>query len=81
LRLAFLARLSARFFFTSDTMAVRDCGPFVSSSSLAASRSRAILRFCVRERVAWDLTTMPVGMCFSWTAELVLFWDQQGRGG
>jgi hypothetical protein len=68
-----LARLAARFCFTPDTMAVRLSDPRVSSSSRAASSSRAMVRFWLRERVAWDLTTMPVGMWRSWTAELVLF--------
>lgn len=72
LRLFFI--LLARFFiFLSATAASRLESPLAISSRRAARRLRAIWRFWARERVAWDLTTMPVGMCLSWTAELVLF--------
>lgn len=52
-------------------------GPFSASSIFSPKRRRAVFRFCSRERVAWHLTTMPVGMCFSWTAEEVLFYSSQ----
>lgn len=39
----------------------------------------AIVRFCDCERVACDLTTMPVGLWMSWTAELVLFFGQREK--
>lgn len=64
----------ARFlFFFSARAAARLESPLAISSRRAARRLRAIWRFWERERVAWDLTTIPVGICFSWTAELVLF--------
>lgn len=71
--LLFFAALAAFLRFTSPTMADRLWSPFWRSSSFCARSSRAILRFWDRDRVAWDLTTMPVGMCLSCTAELVLF--------
>lgn len=79
LRRLFLAALSARFFLTVPTMAVRLSSPLYSSSSRAASRSRAVLRFCSRDRVAWHFMTMPVGRCLSWTAEEVLFCRRGGK--
>lgn len=71
--LLFFAALAAFLRFTSPTIADRLWSPFWRSSSFCARSSRAILRFWDRDRVAWDLTTMPVGMCLSCTAELVLF--------
>src|SRR5690349_8538716 len=75
---AFFPALSYRFFLTSPTIAVLLLFPLNISSSLAARSSLAVLRFWSRDRVAWHLTTMPVGMCFSWTAELVLFLSMLG---
>lgn len=72
-RRLFLAALSAFFFFIAPTTAERLWSPLMCSSTRCARISRASLRFWLRDRVAWDLTTMPVGMCLSWTAELVLF--------
>lgn len=72
-RRLFLAALSAFFFFIAPTMAERLWSPLMNSSTFCANISRASLRFWLRDRVAWDLTTMPVGMCLSCTAELVLF--------
>ena len=71
--LLFFDALALFFLLTSPTIAARLWSPFRIASSFAASRSRAILRFCSLDRVAWDLTTTPVGRCLSWTAELVLF--------
>lgn len=76
---AFFAALSYRFFLTSPIIAVLLLSPLNISSSLAARSSLAVLRFWSRERVAWHLTTVPVGMCFSWTAELVLFLSILGQ--
>lgn len=73
LRLLFLAALSDLFFLTWPTMLARLSSPLYRSSRRWARISRACLRFCARERVACDLTTMPVGMCLSCTAEFVLF--------
>lgn len=73
-RLAFLLLLAFFFFLTSAFNAVLLSGPFSAASIFSASRFRAILRFCVRDLVAWDFMTVPVGRCFSCTAEEVLFW-------
>lgn len=70
----FLSALAAFFLLMLATCAVRLWSPLKCSSIRWARISRAILRFWSRERVACDLTTMPVGMCFSWTAEFVLFY-------
>lgn len=72
-RRLFFAALSARFFLKPPTIEDRLWSPFCRSSIFCARSSRACLRFCSRERVAWDLTTIPVGICLSCTAELVLF--------
>lgn len=72
----FLAALAALLRLTSPTMADRLWSPRYRSSTFCARISRAMLRFWLRERVACDLTTMPVGTCLSWTAELVLFYRE-----
>lgn len=72
--LLFFAALSAFFFFTSPTIDDLLCSPWSRSSTFWANSSRASLRFWLRDRVACDLTTMPVGICFNWTAEFVLFY-------
>ncbi|KAF7558647.1 hypothetical protein G7046_g5529 [Stylonectria norvegica] len=69
----FLLALAVFFLFTSPTIADRLCSPFRWSSIALAISSRAYLRFWSRDRVAWHLTTMPVGTCLSCTAELHLF--------
>ena len=71
--LAFLDELAFFFFLISALMATRLCGPLSASSSLSASNRLAIVRFWDRDLVAWDLTTVPVGRCLSWTADEVLF--------
>ena len=73
-RRLFLVALALFFSLTCAIIALRLASPFRRSSILWARSSRAILRFWVRERVACDLTTMPVGRWMSWTAELVLFY-------
>lgn len=70
---AFFILLAFFFLFISVLSAVLLSDPFSTSSSLSASKRRAMERFCDRDRVACDLTTMPVGRCFSWTADEVLF--------
>lgn len=73
LRRAFLDLLAFFFLLISSFSAVLLSGPFSASSSLSASSRRAMDRFWDRERVACDFTTMPVGKCFSCTADDVLF--------
>src|SRR5690554_735782 len=78
--LLFLSELARFFFFTPPTMEERAVSPLRSSSRRWARMLRAMARFWERERVAWDLTTMPVGRCFNWTAEFVLFcciWEEK----
>lgn len=70
---AFFILLAFFFLFISVLSAVLLAGPFSTSSNLSASKRRAMERFWDRDRVAWDLTTTPVGRCFSWTADDVLF--------
>lgn len=74
---AFFVRLAFFFLFTSAFTATRLPLPFSISSSFSASNCLATFRFCVRERVAWHLMTMPVGRCFSCTADEVLFYGAQ----
>lgn len=61
----FLAALALFLRFLSATAAERLASPLFRSSRRAARMFRAMARFWERERVAWDFTTMPVGMCFS----------------
>lgn len=74
-RLLFLVALAFLLDLMRAIIADRLFSPFSSSSSLSARCCLASLRFWSRDRVSWHLMTMPVGMCFSWTAELVLFCD------
>lgn len=69
----FFVLLAFRFRFRAVLIAVRLSFPFSTMSTFSARISRAIFRFWDWERVAWHLTTMPVGWWISWTAELVLF--------
>lgn len=78
--LLFLAALDFFFALSLATTAERLWSPLSRSSIFSARCSRASLRFCSRERVSWHLTTMPVGICLSWTAELVLFCCPGRRG-
>lgn len=71
--LLFFAALDFFLALSLATTAERLWSPLSRSSIFSARCSRASLRFCSRERVSWHLTTMPVGICRSWTAELVLF--------
>lgn len=73
LRRFFLSALAAFFCLILPTTAERLRSPWRCSSSFWASSSRASLRFWSRDLVACDLTTRPVGVCLSCTAEFVLF--------
>lgn len=70
--LAFFSLLFFRLLFSPLITAVLLSSPFSRSSSFSAKSLRASLRFCSRERVACDLTTIPVGIWRSCTAEFVL---------
>ena len=72
-RLAFLLLLAFFFLLISVFNAVLLSDPFSAASTFSASRRLAIFRFCDRDLVACDLITMPVGRCFSWTADDDLF--------
>ena len=74
--LAFLLLLAFFFFPLSAFRAARLSSPMTKSSILSANMRRAILRFWVLERVSWHFITIPVGRCFSCTAEevLLIFW-------
>src|SRR5438034_1653396 len=63
--LLFFIRLAFFLLFASAITATRLWLPFSSSSTFSASRRRAIFWFCERERVAWHLTTMLVGLWIS----------------
>lgn len=69
----FFVLLAFRFRLRAALIAVRLSFPFSRMSTFSARISCAIFRFWDWERVAWHLTTIPVGWWISWTAELVLF--------
>ena len=72
-RLLFLTALLFFLLFDSPTIAALLPSPFSSNSSFSANICLAIFRFCERDLVACTLRTRPVGMCFSCTADEVLF--------
>lgn len=72
-RLAFLLLLAFFFLLMSAFNAVLLSGPFSAVSIFSASRRLAIFLFCDRDLVACDLIVVPVGTCFNWTADEVLF--------
>lgn len=54
-------------------MAGLEAAPFSSSSRRAVSMLRAMRRLSCRERVRWQCTVRPVGMCFKFTLLLLRF--------